>query len=223
MPQADQIVGCLRAPSEIVDDHTVDADVRNLAVHRNSRNTTLQQPMKRCRIGCSLHVQDTVDLSREEQLDIGPLPCRDVSRMAQQETVATREDRVIHALGQCSKIRVGGVGDDETDGARSLQTQTLGDARGAVTQGLDRPEDPLARCLRHRPGPAIHHITDRGDGDARALRDLGSSGSPLGGARLRHCSTRIVYSCYVRLHSTSDCRKSSGKRIAPGRDADMLG
>lgn len=88
------------------------------------------------------------------------------------------------------KKGVGGVGDDQTDGASSLQAQTLDDTRRAVAQGLDRPEGPLARCLGHRTGAVVHQITDGGDGDARALRDLGFGDAPLCRVKGGH----IIYS-----------------------------
>ena len=147
-----------------------------------------------------MDIQDAVDLSRKKQLDISLLARSDISRMAQQEAVAAGEDRVIHSLGQCRKDGVGGVGDDQTDGARSLQAETLGDPGRAVTQGLDRPEHSVPRGLGHRAGAAIHHIADRGDGDARALRDLGSSDSPLGRTR----GPQLIYSyCLLVLRLTA--------------------
>jgi hypothetical protein len=112
MAQADQILGCLHAPAEIVNDHTVEGGVRDLAIHCNRRNAAMQQPMKRSGIRRTLNIQDAVDLSREEQLDISLFARRHISRMAQQQTVATRKDRVIHSLGERSEKGVDGVGDD---------------------------------------------------------------------------------------------------------------
>ncbi len=176
VPHLDQMVRRAAPHAHVVDSHSIGARVGDRTVEGDDRDSQVQQlrDLRPPRVGWR---QDHPEHALFGQhIQIGALLLGVLIGVAQQDSIAQPECRVLHGAHHLREVWVLDVGDQHADHVHLLPAEVPCQAVGSILQLVDRTQHPLTIGCLH-PWQAIQDAGYRRRGDPRPPGDILDTGA----------------------------------------------